>query len=206
MDTAAPDSPVTDPETGDPIYAYKRSLIGGAYMFRLTPDAVEWSMGPRTVRFPYASVRRVRMSFKPMTMQNHRFVTEVWSDSGPKAEIASTSWKSLVEQERLDAAYRGFVMELHRRLAKAAPQARYITGVQPVLYWPGVLLFFGMSGAFIWLLGQALLQSQLSGAALVAVFMGLIGWQMGAFFWRNRPGSYRPDALPEIVLPKPKGP
>ncbi len=202
MDTAATDIPVLDPETGEPIYAYKRSLIGGAYMFRLKPDALEWSMGQRTLRIPYESVRRVRMSFKPMTMQNHRFLTEVWSASGPRAEIASTSWKSLVEQERLDAAYRGFVAELHRRLAAAAPQARFETGVAAVLYWPGALLLLGLIGAFIWLVGQALLQGQLSGAALVAVFMAVIGWQMGGFFLRNRPGSYRPEALPEIVLPK----
>lgn len=204
MDTAAPDTPVTDPETGEPIYAYKRSLIGGAYSFRLKADALEWSMGPRMLRVPYESVRRVRMSYKPMTMQNYRFVTEIWSANAPKAEISSSSWKSLVEQERLDAAYRGFVIELHRRLAQSAPQARYTTGVAPALYWPGVLLLVGLGAAFVWLLGQALLQGQLGGAALVAVFLAVIVWQMGNFFLRNRPGTYRPDAPPEIVLPKPK--
>jgi hypothetical protein len=159
-------------------------------------------MGSRTLRIPYDSVRRVRMSFKPMTLQNHRFLTEIWWPGGPKAEISSTSWKSLVEQERLDNAYRGFVLELHRRLAAAAPQARYDTGVAPFLYWPGMLLLVGLGGAFLWLLVLALTQGSLSGAVFVAVLTGLIIWQMGGFFLRNRPGRYRPEAPPAIVLPK----
>ncbi len=203
MDTAAP-SYVSDPETGDPVYAYKRSLVGGAYVFRLTADAIEWSMGPRMLRVPYDGVRRVRMSFRPMTMQNYRFLTEIWPASGPKVQIASTSWKSLVEQERLDAAYRGFITELHRRLAAAAPQARYIQGAPPYLYWPGVLVFAGFGCAMVWLLVAALLEKKLEGVAFFAVFLGLLVWQMGGFFMRNRPGRYRPDALPEIMLPKPK--
>ena len=27
-------------------------------------------------------------------------------------------------------------------------------------------------------------------------------WQIGTFFWRNRPGPYRPDAVPSVVLPR----
>ena len=38
MDTAAPDSPVTDPETGDPIYAYPLFVQHSAFA-RGTPHA-----------------------------------------------------------------------------------------------------------------------------------------------------------------------
>jgi hypothetical protein len=203
MDSAAP-SFVSDPETGEPIYAYKRSLVGGAHTFRLTADAIEWGMGPRMLRIRYDSVRKVRMSFRPMTMQNYRFITEVWSGSGPKLQIASTSWKSLVEQERLDAAYRGFVVELHRRLAAAAPQAQYIAGAPAFLYWPGALIFLGFGLGMIWLLGTALVERKIEGVAFFGIFLGLLVWQMGGFFMRNRPGRYRPEAVPEIMLPKPK--
>ena len=39
------------------------------------------------------------------------------------------------------------------------------------------------------------------GAALIGLFLLLFVWQGGKFFRRNRPGDYRPDALPPDVSP-----
>ena len=39
-------------------------------------------------------------------------------------------------------------------------------------------------------------------AAFVGAFMLLFLWQGGNFFRRNRPGFYRPEALPAELLPK----
>jgi hypothetical protein len=41
-----------------------------------------------------------------------------------------------------------------------------------------------------------------SGAAFIAAFLGFFLWQAGTFFRRNRPGTFRPDAVPETVLPQ----
>jgi hypothetical protein len=41
-----------------------------------------------------------------------------------------------------------------------------------------------------------------SGAAFVAAFLALFMWQAGNLFRRNRPGTFRPDAVPPLVLPK----
>jgi hypothetical protein len=40
-----------------------------------------------------------------------------------------------------------------------------------------------------------------AGAAFVGGFLALFLWQSGSYFRRNRPGSYRPDALPEALVP-----
>jgi hypothetical protein len=40
------------------------------------------------------------------------------------------------------------------------------------------------------------------GAAFIAIFLALFLWQAGAFFRRNRPGIYRPEAPPEALMPK----
>ena len=58
----------------------------------------------------------------------YRFLTEVWTADGPKLQIASTSWKSLVEHERLDEAYRVFVTELCRRVGAAGGQTLFQVG------------------------------------------------------------------------------
>ena len=41
----------------------------------------------------------------------------------------------------------------------------------------------------------------MAAAALVGAFFALFAWQSGAFFRRNRPGRYRPDAVPADLVP-----
>ena len=107
----------------DPTYAFKPSLIGGMCEFTLKPDALEWQIGRRSGRVRYDRVRAIRLSYRPVTTQSHRFITEIWSADNPKIQIVSVSWRSIMEQERLDAAYSAFVTELHRRVAAAGAPA-----------------------------------------------------------------------------------
>ena len=134
-------------------------------------------------------------------MQSHRFMTELWADDAPKLEILSSSWKSLVELERLDKSYAAFIAELHRRIALAAPPARFEQGKTPLLYWPGLLAFASVSLGLAWLIVRALQADAKGGAVFVGIFLVLFLWQGGNFFRRNRPGLYRPEAPPAELLP-----
>jgi hypothetical protein len=186
----------------DPSYAYKSSLLGAPFEFRLAADAIEWRKGTYAGRAPYDRIRRIRLSFRPMTMQNYRFLTEVWTADGPKLQIASTSWKSVFEHERFDAAYRDFVTELSRRAGAAGARATFQTGSPALLYWPGVLVFIGASLALAALIVRALQEAAWSGAAFIAAFLALFLWQAGVFFHRNKPGTFDPAAVPPQVLPR----
>jgi hypothetical protein len=186
---------------GDPVYVYKPSLVGAPLEFRLAADAFEWRKGRHAGRTPYDRIRRIRLSFRPATMQNHRFLTEVWLADGPKLQIASTSWRSMMEQERLDAAYTAFLTELHRRVGAAGGAPLLQTGSPALLYWPGVVMFIGVLLALAALIVRALQSQAWSGGAFVAAFLALFLWQAGGFFRRNRPGTYRADAVPAQVLP-----
>src|SRR4051794_7918336 len=166
-------------------YAYKPSLMGAPFEFRLTRDAFEWSRGSSAGRTPYGHIRRIRLGFRPMTMQNYRFLAEVWIADGPKLQIASTSWKSLVEHERFDAGYRAFATELCRRVGLAGGQTLFQSGSPVVLYWLGLLVFVGASLALAALTVRALQVAAWSGAAFIAAFLALFLWQAGAFFHRN---------------------
>lgn len=184
------------------VYAYKPSLVGAGWEFRLGEHGLDWATGARSGRVQYRDVRRVRMSYKPVSMQTHRFVTELWAEGAPKLQIISTSWKSLVEQERLDRPYAAFVRELHRRIAAAPAPARFEQGSTPLIYWPGVAVLAAMSLGLALLIVRALQAGSMSGAAIVAGFFALFLWQGGNFFRRNRPGLYRPEALPDLVMPR----
>jgi hypothetical protein len=194
------DQPVTHAED-ELVYAYKPSLMGAPFEFRLTANALAWSKGRYAGRVPYEQIRRVRVCYRPMTVQSYRFLTEIWPVSGPRLQVASTSVRGMVEQERLDPAYRAFVIELHRRIAAAGAPAVFLVGSPPLLYWPGVAVFVGASLALMVLSVRAAYSGDLAGIALVLGFFALFLWQVGTFFRRNRPGTYRPDAIPEQALP-----
>jgi hypothetical protein len=183
-------------------YTYRSSMFGAAREFRLTGDGIEWTAGRRSGQIPFRVVRRLRLSFKPANMQWQRFLTEVWADGAPKLEIVSTSWKSMVEQERLDRPYTAFVTELHRRIALAGPPARFERGRSPFLYWPSLTVFAGVALVASTLIVRALQSDAKGGAAFIAGFLVLFLWQGGNFFRRNRPGLYRPEALPAELMPK----
>jgi hypothetical protein len=188
-------------DCGDAVYLYKPSLVGAPWQFQLAPDAIEWRMGRYQGRTPYERISRIRLSFRPTTMQGRRFVTEIWAAGGPRLAIASASWKSVVEQETKDLAYGNFVRELHRRIAAADVPASFETGSPPILYWPGLAIFVAGSLGLAALALHALQTRAWAGAAIVGGFLGLFLWQSGGYFRRNRPGTYRPDALPKELVP-----
>jgi hypothetical protein len=185
----------------DPVYVYKPSLMGAPWELQLRPDALAWQVGRHEGLIPYGRIRRVRLSFRPVTMQTRRFVTEIWPLDGPRLTIASTSWRSLVEQGAQDDAYGAFIKELHRRIATADAQAAFETGSPALLYWPGLAIFAVGTLGLAALTVRALMVEAYAGAAFVAAFLGLFLWQSGNYFWRNRPSIYRPDALPKELVP-----
>jgi hypothetical protein len=185
----------------DPAYSYKPLLMGAPWEFCLRPDALEWRAGRHHGRAPYRRVTRVRLSYRPSTMQTRRFLTEVWPAGGPKLSIASTSWRSMVEQENLEAAYGAFVRELHRRIAAAGTDATFQTGSPALLYWPGLAIVAGATLAIAVLAVRAVALGDWAAGAIMAGFLALFAWQGATFFHRNRPGRYRPEAVPSKLVP-----
>ena len=196
------EEPQDDVTTGDQFtYAYKSSLLTAPFEFRLASDALHWAKGGVRGHTPYRDIRRVRLSFRPLTMQNHRFVAEIWT-AGPKLTVSSTSWKSMVEHERLDSRYRMFIAELCRRIGTSQGQTLLQTGSPPIMYWLGALVLVGASFALASLIVRALQFGDWAAATFIGAFLSLLLWQGGTFFRRNRPGRFPPDAIPEAVLPR----
>lgn len=191
-------------DDGGLTYSFRPSLMGAPRIFTLTDRGIDWSAGNRSGQVRYRDVRRVRLSFKPVTMQPHRFLTEIWAEDAPKLQISSASWKSMVEMERLDRRYAAFVTELHARIARAAPRVpvRYEQGANPFAYWPGVVLYVLVALGLAAVFARALEAHTLGAAAFIGAFVALFLWQGGNFFRRNKPGTYAPDALPDKLVPR----
>lgn len=194
--------PIGEDDTPDPSYAFKPSLIGAPCEFKLKPDGLHWQMGVRKGRVRYERIRAVRLSYRPVTMQSRRFVTEIWSTDNPKIQIISVSWRSIVEQERQDVAYVAFITELHRRLVAEKSEAQFTTGLPVASYWLGVLVFAVVMVTIAAMTVKALRLEQWSAGAIIAAVLAAFAWQIGNYFRRNRPVHYRPEAPPREVLPK----
>src|SRR5665213_365277 len=96
------DNPPLPEGERDISYAYRPSVLGAGWHFTLHDAGIAWQAGRRSDRLAYGGVRRVRMSFRPVSLQSYRFMTELWADNGAKLKIVSTSWKGPTQQERLD--------------------------------------------------------------------------------------------------------
>jgi hypothetical protein len=182
-------------------YAYKASLLSSAYQFELTADGLSWRVAGRTAVWRYGDIATVRLSYRPMTMQAHRFRADIVHASSGRLSIISTSWQTAALMAPQDQAYRAFIIELHARLARAGSKATLTGGLGRNVYAIGLalvaLLAAGMAALFL----RALLTGESAGALFFIGFAALFGWQIGGFLRRNRPVTYGFEHIPEALLP-----
>ena len=189
-------------DAADVTYSYRPSAMGAPRNFALGANALMWDAGRQFGQIQYRDIRRVRMSFRPMSVQTMRFRTEIWSEGAPKLVLISTSWKNMVDQERHDAPYTRFIVALHRHIALAGGAARLDQGINVLLYWLGVVTFTVVSLSMAAMAVRGLQARAWTGTAFVAVFLAFFLWWGGNYFRRNRPRHYSADALPEDLMPK----
>ena len=182
-------------------YAYKASLVGAAHRFELTDQGLTWRVGGKTGLWPYAAITRIRLSFRPVSMQARRFRADIESADLGRIALLSTSWQTSVLMAPQDRDYRAFIVELHRRMKAAGSNAELIGGLRPRIYIAALALLALVAAAMASLLIRAILIGELAGIAFLLGFAALFAWQVGGFVRRNRPQAYSFDHLPSALLP-----
>jgi hypothetical protein len=182
-------------------YAYKASLIGSAYLFELTEKGLSWKISGRSGVWPYRDIAGVSLSFRPTSMQAHRFRADIRHKDGGRIRVVSTNWQTVSLMTPQDNGYRAFIEGLHARMAQARSMAKLTGGLPPGIY-AAALVFVGLLGiAMIGLLVRALMTGEYAGALFLVGFALLFNWQIGGFMRRNKPITYTFDRLPEALLP-----
>ncbi|MGY4503440.1 hypothetical protein ACVWYH_007397 [Bradyrhizobium sp. GM24.11] len=182
-------------------YAYKASLIGSAHRFELTDEGLSWRIAGRSGVWRYDEISAVRLSFRPVSMQQHRFRADISRASGGRIAILSTSWQTAALMAPQDRGFRDFLVELHARMAKAGSRAELTAGLGRKTY-AAVLAFLAMLAvAMTGLLIRALMIGEFAGVLFILGFAALFAWQVGGFVRRNQPRSYGFDRLPRSLLP-----
>ncbi|MBH5368773.1 hypothetical protein [Bradyrhizobium glycinis] len=182
-------------------YAYKASLIGSAHRFELTEQGLSWHIAGRSSLWHYDEISAIRLSFRPVSMQQHRFRADISRTGGGRIAILSTSWQTAALMAPQDNGFRDFLIELHARMAKAGSRAELTAGLGRKTY-AAVLAFLAvLAVAMAGLLIRALLTGEFAGVLFILGFAALFAWQVGGFVRRNRPQSYSFDRVPKALLP-----
>nr|WP_156952255.1 hypothetical protein [Bradyrhizobium sp. WSM1743] len=182
-------------------YAYKASLIGSAHRFELTEEGLSWHIGGRSSLWRYDEISAIRLSFRPVSMQQHRFRADVSRAGGGRIAILSTSWQTAALMAPQDNGFRDFLIELHARMAKAGSRAELTAGLGRKTYAAVLALLALLTVAMAGLLIRALLIGEFAGVLFILGFAALFAWQVGGFVRRNQPRSYSFDQLPRSLLP-----
>lgn len=182
-------------------YAYKASLIGSAHRFALTDGGLSWHIAGRSGVWRYDEISAVRLSFRPVSMQQHRFRADVSRASGGRIAILSTSWQTAALMAPQDSGFRDFLVELHARMAKAGSRAALTAGLGRKTYAAVLALIALLAVLMGALLIRALMIGEFAGVLFILGFAALFAWQVGGFVRRNRPRSYSFDRLPRSLLP-----
>ncbi|WP_409192839.1 hypothetical protein [Bradyrhizobium sp. RDM4] len=182
-------------------YAYKASLIGSAHRFELTDEGLSWHIAGRSGVWRYDEISAIRLSFRPVSMQQHRFRADVSRAGGGRIAILSTSWQTAALMAPQDSGFRDFLVELHARMAKAGSRAELTAGLGRKTY-AAVLAFLAvLAVAMTGLLIRALMIGEFAGVLFIIGFAALFAWQVGGFVRRNRPQSYSFERVPRSLLP-----
>jgi hypothetical protein len=94
------------------------------------------------------------------------------------------------------------VLALHRRIVEAGANPALHAGASGFAYWPGLVVFFAMVVVLPLMLVRTAHGDAFWGTALIALVIGAFLWQIGGFFWRNRPATYAAESIPAAVLPR----
>jgi hypothetical protein len=181
-------------------YAFKASLAGSAHRFELIDEGLSWQIGGRSAVWRYADINSIRLSYRPVWLQPHRFRCDI-EGANQRLTVLSTNWQTATLMTAQDRDYRAFITELHARMNDAGSKAMLIGGIGTKTYAAAVILLalvgISIAGLFI----RAIVTSEFAGALFLVGFAALFAWQIGGFVRRNRPRRYTFDHLPAALLP-----
>jgi len=199
--------------TASLIYKHRPKPFGQEAEFVLGAERLSVGHGRRKAEFPYRDIALLRLSYAPTNIANDGYRARLVSRGGRSVAFSNLSWRSMAEMERHHDAYRAFVAALAERIMRANPQAELSAGLAPWRFRTMCGLAgataAALAGTALFALYQRFQPSAAWPPGLASLMAGLAGFTLAyLLYWmhrylgRNRPGAFRPDDIPERVLPK----
>jgi len=156
-----------------------------------------------TGRIPWGDVGRVRLTFDPARIRQTRHVADIFSRSGQRVRLTSTTFAGMGMYKSRNRAFVAFLETVHARLLARGRDVAYETGNGYAGYVPYLALWLVFLGALVWGAFQMFLGGQNLMAGVLGAMVVYFAFLAYDYARKNRPGSYNPAALPYDILPKP---
>jgi len=182
-------------------YAFHPRLGGAAVAVTLEGGALAFVIGPREGRLALADITRLHLRFQPAKFASATFELDIVGRDGTRLRLASASRTGLTNVRDQGPDYARFVRALHGALAARGAEVA-CRGGYGALRWSlmvglGAVACLGLAGVVAF----AAAQGQGITAGVIALLSVVVGWPMVETLRRNRPLTYRLDALPGRLLP-----
>lgn len=182
-------------------YSHRPRPFGHEVAYRLEPGGLFVDSGRRQETIPYRDIASIRLAYQPTNVGAAGFRARLRLAGRRTLTLSNLSWKSWVDVERRDAAYRSFMLALLREVSRANPALACRAG-QPALQWAGVAATAALTVAGLaWAISAAARRGAWAIALIAAMILATFAWQAWEMVRRNRPAAFRPDAPPAEVLP-----
>lgn len=182
-------------------YSHAPRPVGGPITFTLEGDRLIVDSGRKVHEVALGAVDQVRMTYEPRSFVHRAFQTRVRMRDGKTFAFSSLNWRSLIEAERLDKEYRAFARTLFDAIARANPEARFVSG-RPRAVWIGSAILAAASLFAMALFTWRAMQAGAVTAALMGLVFALVGiWQLEPMVRLNRPRRFTPDEPPPDLMP-----
>ncbi|MBL0404645.1 hypothetical protein JKG68_11760 [Microvirga aerilata] len=182
-------------------YSHAPRPTGQTIAYTLKEDCLIIDSGSKVQMAQLGAVERIRLSYEPGRFSNRIFRARLTLKDGKSINITSVNWKSLIQAENLDAAYRTFVLDLIAAVYRTNPKVELLSG-KPTFVWLltvsiAVASFGGMS-VLIW---RALQMGSVS-TALMGILLAVVGiWQIEPMVRLNKPRNFTADDPSQMLLP-----
>jgi hypothetical protein len=182
-------------------YTYKPSVAGAPQSFELTGEGLSFQVGFRSGVWRYGDIARIRLIYRPVSMLQHRFRTDIRYKDGKTLTIISATWAGILALKPQNDSYRAFVEELHRRVAAERSGVECIAGMHQFAFTIGVAAFAAIMIAIVALAARALATGEFVATLFLLGFAAWSGWYLGSWMKRNKPLRYEPEHIPRQVMP-----
>src|SRR4051812_40186286 len=109
-------------------YSHAPRPTGQSITYTLNGDRLIVDSGRKVQTIHLGAVERVRLSYEPGRFANRAFRTRLTLKDGKSITITSLHWKSLVQAENRDAAYRTFILNLIGAVGRANSKVQFLAG------------------------------------------------------------------------------
>lgn len=182
-------------------YVYKPSVAGSPQSFELTPEGLSFQTGFRSGLWRYGDIARIRMTYRPVSMLQHRFRTDIRHKDGRALTIISATWSGMIALTPQNEGYRVFVEALHQHVAAEQGSVECVGGMHRLAFVLGVATLAAIMLAIAVLFVRALLAGDWIAALFLLGFALWCGWYLGSWMKRNKPQRYKPTHVPRELLP-----